>query len=122
MNKISDAELEIMKILWIKDSITSIEIIEDLIKITDWNKNTIKTLISRLVNKNAIKIIKNNGKLNRYKALITEIEYKDQANTNFIKKLYNGSINNMILNFVNEEKLTKNDLQHLIDIIESEDN
>ena len=39
----------------------------------------------------------------------------------FLEKLYNGSTNKLLLNFVEEKKISKKDLQDLLDLIESED-
>jgi len=60
MIKISDAELEVMKVIWNRGKATSVEIIEDLTEQqkTNWSYNTIRTLIKRLLVKGAIEIIK----------------------------------------------------------------
>lgn len=120
MNKISDSELEVMKILWEKGAITSPEIINALSKSVDWSRNTIKTLITRLVNKKVIEQKKEEGQLYIYKPLISEKEYKKIENENFVTKLYKGSINNMLLNFVEEKQISKKDLEKLLEIIERE--
>ncbi len=49
--KISEAELEVMKVLWSKSPQTANEVIEELEKNMDWNPKTIRTLINRLVHK-----------------------------------------------------------------------
>lgn len=118
MSKISQAELEVMKVIWSKKETTSLEIINEISKKTNWNKNTIKTLISRLVGKGAIEVIKNKGELYIYKPVITKQEYRKSENDDFLEKVYNGSINDMLLTFVKANKLTKKDLKELMDIIE----
>lgn len=52
---ITDAELEIMNILWDKKKATISEIIDELDKKEKRNKSTVKTLLYRLVDKNAVK-------------------------------------------------------------------
>ncbi|MEJ9132311.1 BlaI/MecI/CopY family transcriptional regulator, partial [Bacillus thuringiensis] len=47
--KISEAELEVMKVLWSKSPQTANEVIEELEKNMDWKPKTIRTLINRLV-------------------------------------------------------------------------
>ena len=118
MKKISDSELEVMKILWEKGAVTSPEVIEELTQKIDWSKTTIKTLITRLVNKGVIEQTKKEGQLYTYKALISEKEYKKEENNNFITKLYKGSVNDMLLNFVEEKQISKEDLEKLLAIIE----
>lgn len=49
--KISEAELEIMKVLWSNSPQTANEIIEELEDEMDWKPKTIRTLINRLVQK-----------------------------------------------------------------------
>lgn len=121
MNKISDAELEIMKILWQKGGMTSPEIVEILFQKNDWEKTTIKTLLARLVKKGCVEQAKTDGKLYFYKPSITEREYKKVENENFITKLYQGSVKHMLLNFVEEKQISKGDLEKLIEIIEQEE-
>lgn len=121
MNKITEAELEIMKVLWENKEATSLQIIDEVSKTTDWNKNTIKTLISRLVEKEVISVDKNKGNLYLYTPNISIEEYKSEENKNFLKKLYNGSINDMLLTFAKSNELTRKDLEELMKLIDSEE-
>lgn len=56
MVKISDAELEVMKVIWEHGQTTSVEIIDDLKNLQNvtWNFNTIRTLIKRLDRKSVV--------------------------------------------------------------------
>ncbi len=119
--EITDAELEIMKVLWKYGELTLNKIVEILSKNENKNKSTIKTLLYRLIEKESVKSITNKTKENTYKATINEEEYLKKANETFLEKLYNGSTNKLLLNFVEEKKISKKDLQHLLDLIESED-
>lgn len=119
--EITDAELEIMKVLWEYGELTLNKIVEILSKNENKNKSTIKTLLYRLIEKESVKSITNKTKENTYKATINEEEYLKKANETFLEKLYNGSTNKLLLNFVEEKKISKKDLQDLLDLIESED-
>lgn len=121
MKNISEAEFEVMRILWDNGEATSIQIIDKLLVSTKWNRNTIKTLINRLANKNIIKAKKEDGKLYVYRPLISEQDYKNTESKGFIEKLYKGSIRNMLYNFVETDKLSKQDLKELIELIEKEE-
>ena len=57
MKNISEAELEVMQVLWKNGESTSIEIVKEVAKKKDWKNNTIMTLVSRLVNKEFIEFI-----------------------------------------------------------------
>lgn len=113
---ITDAELPIMKVLWEKGTITSPEILNCL----DGNKSTLKTLLLRLVQKGAVKADEINARTYRYTALIAQSEYIARTRKSFLQRAFDGSTQKMLLNFVKEEKITKDELQNLIDMIEEE--
>lgn len=119
--EITDAELEIMKLLWEKGELTLNEIVELLSKKEKKNKSTVKTLLYRLIEKKSVKSIINKKKENTYRAEIEKEEYLKKENESFLEKLYNGSTNKLLLNFVEEKKITKKDLEDLLNLIESED-
>ncbi len=114
--QITDAELPIMKVLWEKDDLTSPEIFAGM----DGNKSTLKTLLQRLVSKGAIKAIKINSRTYRYSPIITRGEYTNASSRSFIQKVFDGSAEKMLLNFVKEDKINREDLQKLLDMIEEE--
>lgn len=118
---ISESELEVMKVLWEIEEGSSAQIIEQLKDKSDWKPKTIQTLITRLVSKGFIDVDKTNRKLFIYKPAISEREYKDSASKSFLEKLYNGSINKMVLSFVKENKLSKEEIDELRDILKDED-
>lgn len=118
MKDISKSELEIMKFLWENGESTSIEIVENVSKKNEWKSNTIMTLVSRLVSKGIVEAKKSKGTLIKYKPIITEYDYKTKETTNFIDKVYNGSIENMLVAFAKNKKLTKSGLEELMKLID----
>ena len=112
MIRISDAEFEVMKIIWEKGEVTSQEIINEL-KEFKWNNNTIRTLLNRLIAKEAVKVSYKKSKAYIYVPLIDEEEYKQKRATGFVEKFFHGSLNEMLLNFVNTNELTKDNLEYL---------
>ncbi len=116
--KITDAELEIMKVLWNRKSLTLNEIVGELSKEEPKNKSTIKTLLYRLIDKKMVKSVQKNKKENEYKPLISEKKYLKNANENFLEKLYDGNVDHMLLNFVEDKKITKEEIEKLLKIID----
>lgn len=116
--EITDAELEIMNVLWEKAPITLNEIVKMLSQEEIKNKSTIKTLLYRLVEKGSV-VSKTslNQKGNLFEPAISQKQYQRKANENFLQKLYHGSTNKLLLNFVEEKKITKKDLQDLLNLI-----
>lgn len=121
MNKISEAELVVMKCIWKNEEITSLKLIEELEKTTKWSKATIKTLLGRLVKKEVVEVIKNAGNLYLYRPIITESEYKMEESNDLVNKLYNGSINNMLVAFAKSKQLSKKDIKELLKLIDDEE-
>ena len=110
--RISDSELEVMKLLWkSEDALTSTEIREELQKSMGWGATTIKTLISRLLGKQVI--AQEKRKVFCYRALISEKEYNDWATCRLIKRLYRGSAKNLIAALVDSEGLSPEDMEEL---------
>lgn len=109
---ISDAEWVIMKVLWKESPQTTTKIIETLSKETNWNPKTIHTLIARLVKKNALGIDKNSGQY-KYFPLVTKEECMQEETGSFIQKIYEGSIYNLVANFIHDEKISAEEMEDL---------
>ena len=117
--QISEAELEVMKLLWENEKMTSPEIVEELLKTSEWKDKTILTLINRLVKKGAVNAEKESGKAFLYSANINEDEYKQEQSNSLINKLFNGSISLMMSNFVKSNNISNEDIEELKRILES---
>lgn len=113
---ITDAELPIMKSLWSKGCATSPEIFAGM----SGNKSTLKTLLLRLVQKGVVKAEEINQRNFRYHAVVSENDYIAGQRRTFIQKVFDGSSEKMLLNFVKEEKISPEALRRLVDLIEEE--
>lgn len=118
---ITDSELEIMQVLWNNGHCGLAEIVAELDKTKKRNKNTVKTLLYRLVDKGAVKSQKVNGQEFSYAPTITEKKYLSKANDSFLSKLYKGNVEKLLLNFVEDKTVSKEELQKLVNMLESED-
>ncbi len=113
--KISDAEYEIMKIIWESNSeLTSSEIKEGLGKSNSWKDTTILTLARRLVDKNILSVRKE-GRINYYCAKVTKDEYKSYHADGFIDEMYDGSVKSLIASLYDNEKIDEEDIRELGD-------
>ena len=111
-DKISDSELEVMKVLWrAEDALPDNVIRETLQKDRGWEPTTVKTLIGRLVAKGAVRQEKRN--VFYYSPLIGEEEYNAWATDNLIRKLYHGSARDLVAALVQSEGLSRDDIEEL---------
>lgn len=118
MNNISDSEWKIMKVLWKKSPRLASEIVEELESETGWNPKTIHTLIRRLVTKGAIEARKENTYYSYY-TLVSEVQCVKEETKSFLDKCFNGSLNMLLANFIEEEKLSKDDIEQLETLLQS---
>lgn len=117
--KVTSAELEVLKVVWKLEEATFNQISQELCKKTNWKRNTIQTLISRLVNKGTLIADKVNKKSYIYYANINEKDYKMSENLSFINRLYNGSLNLMLSTFIEDNQISNDDLTKLKDLLNS---
>ena len=109
---ISEAEFEVMKIVWKSAPINTNEIKEWLLKNTSWSAKTIQTLIKRLVTKGALTYEKQ-GRVFVYTPLVEENEYISQQSNSFIKRFYDGDISAMLSAYLENNQLSETELNHL---------
>ncbi len=119
-DKISDSELEVMKLLWqAEDALPVTEIREALQRSRGWEATTVKTLVSRLVSKGVIAQEKRN--VFYYSPRITEQEYNTWATQGLIRRLYHGSAKDLVAALVHSEGLSRQDLEELQKLFHVED-
>ncbi|POP34006.1 BlaI/MecI/CopY family transcriptional regulator [Lactonifactor longoviformis] len=114
--QITEAEYEIMKVVWKKAPVSTNEITEFLVKTTTWSPKTIQTLIKRLVNKGALTYEKE-GRVFVYTPLVREDEYLEYENNTFLNRYYDGNLTSMITNFLEKERLSGEEIQKLKDLL-----
>lgn len=111
---VSDAELQLMKIIWSKGGRSLYaEIMEELTATgRTWQKNTIITLLSRLIEKRLLKTNKI-GRRNLYTAIVSEEDYRADQTKCLLNKLYEGSVTGLVATLVQSEMLTEKDYEEL---------
>lgn len=110
--QISEAEFEVMKIVWKYAPINTNEITEKLTKTTTWSPKTIQTLIKRLVTKGAL-TYKKESRVFVYSPLIKESEYIGQESSSFLKRFYDGTITSMVSAYIENDKLSAAEIDTL---------
>ena len=118
--KITDSELEVMKLLWCaKDALPVTAIREQLQESKGWEPATIKTLICRLVAKGAVRQEKRN--VYYYSPAISEKEYSSWATKDLITRIFNGKARDLVASLVNSDGLSQEDLAELRDMFKVEE-
>ena len=110
--QISEAEFEVMKVIWKYAPISTNEVTEKLTQTTDWSPKTIQTMLKRLVTKKALTYEKQT-RVFVYTPLVPETEYIRQESNSFLNKYYNGNIVSMLTSYLEDDKLSKTELDTL---------
>lgn len=110
--QISEAEFEVMKIVWKYAPISTNEITEKLLRTTSWSPKTIQTLIKRLVNKGTLTYEKQ-SRVFVYTPVVDEKEYIGQESNTFLKRYYDGDITAMLSAYIENDKLSETEINNL---------
>lgn len=120
IQKLSDAELEIMKIVWGNQSeVTLFPYIMDGLAARGkpCQKNTLVVLLSRLMNKGFLSA-KKTGRRNEYTTLISETDYQTAQTKNFLDKIYEGSVKGLVSNLILGDLLADGEYEELKRLLE----
>ena len=114
--QISDAEWQVMKIIWMQGEQTSTDLIKVLEKRFSWSKSTIQTLLARLVEKECL-TRKKEGKSFVYSALLTLDQSRDLLVQDIKDKVCARRIKNLLADLIMECDFTLADLEDLEAVI-----
>ena len=110
--QISEAEYEVMRIVWKYTPINTNEVTDKLTKTTEWSPKTIHTLLKRLVNKGALTYEKE-GRIFVYTPLVQEEEYINEQSTSFLNRFFSGNVTSMVSSFLDHDQLSPSEINEL---------
>ena len=110
--EISNAEFEVLDVLWDDHPATSSEVVSRLNDKKDWHEKTVKTLLGRLVKKKVLGFEKQQRQY-LYYPLIAREDYTKKEAANFVSRLFKGKVAPMVAGFANQNTLSKQDVNEL---------
>lgn len=112
VSKITDSEVEVMRVLWeAKCELPIAEIRRTLEQTSNWETSTIKTLLRRLCKKGVVLATKK--EVFYYKPLVSKEEYNEYTTQSLIDRLYSGSVKNLVASLLGSKKLNDTDIEEL---------
>jgi BlaI family penicillinase repressor len=114
IQQISESELVLMKIIW-NNGGTALysHIMEELERDSnEWKKNTVLTLLSRLVEKGFLRTAKI-GRRNEYKAVVAESEYQAAQTQNFLDRVYGGNVRGLVSTLLQQDILSEEEMKEI---------
>ena len=117
---VTEAEWEVMEVLWARGAASIPTILEELSTATTWNPSTVKTLLRRLVQKGVVEV-SGTRRSYRYSPLFSRQECLRAETRSFLDRMYGGTLKPMLVAFVRNEDLSPDDLDELRRLLEGRD-
>lgn len=111
-DRISDAEHAIMEALWERSPLSAQEVCEQVCQTRDWSLPTVKTLLSRLVAKQAV-ATQPDGKRFLYSPRIARSAYVGSESRRLVDRLFGGRAAPLFAHLAQAEALTENDIAEI---------
>ena len=117
---ITEAESQVMAVLWKRSPLGSDDIVAALGTTSDWHEKTIRTLLNRLLGKGAVSA-ERDGRRYLYRPVLTRAQWQSQESRSLLDRVFGGRVAPLLAHFSRHEKLSEKDiaeLRALIDAIE----
>jgi BlaI family transcriptional regulator, penicillinase repressor len=114
--QISEAEWQVMEVLWRTSPLNANQVIDALGNRTDWKPNTVRTLLARLVKKGALDT-KAEGNHYLYTPRFSREAHVGDESESFLSRVFSGTAKGLLVHFAESGKLTEADLNELRKIL-----
>jgi BlaI family transcriptional regulator, penicillinase repressor len=114
---ISDAEVEVLKQLWVKSPLSAQEIIGRMEQSGNAHPNTIKTLINRLLTKGALRFKEENRRY-LYFPVVKKVDFYRLKTETFLNKFFDGELPPLVSFFSSQKKLSDKQIQELKQLVD----
>ena len=110
--QISEAEHAVMEALWQRSPLTAAEVCETVCESRDWSLATVKTLLSRLVSKDAV-ATEPDGRRFLYSPAIARADYVGGESRRLVDRLFGGKAASLVAHLAEQEALSENDIAEI---------
>ena len=115
--QISEAEYEVMKVIWRDAPVSTNEGTDKLTRTTAWSPKTIQTMLKRLVSKGALPYVKE-GRVFVYSPLVGEEEYISQKSSSFLSRYYGDALTSMVSAYLENDRLSDDEIDTLRSLLD----
>jgi len=117
---ISDAEWQVMNVVWDRQPLTSQDIVAALEGEADWAPATIKTMLHRLVRKNVL-TYETQGNRYVYSSRVKRSDCVKQASKTFLERVFDGQSSSLMAHFLRNSKLSQDEIAKLRTILDEQE-
>ncbi len=115
--QISDAEWVVMDVLWSSGSATAADVIASLADVKTWNHRTVRSLLTRLVDKGALEA-RLAGHRYTYRPAVRRDKCVRQESQSFLERVFAGDAAELLVHFVRHAKITPPEIERLRKILD----
>jgi BlaI family transcriptional regulator, penicillinase repressor len=115
--RISDAEWQVMQVVWERKSATAADVIAVLSRTTGWQHRTIRTLLARLVDKGAL-AAQADGNRYVYRPLISRGRCVRRESKTFLQRVFGGDTAELLAHFVRDADISPEQINELKRLLE----
>lgn len=115
---ISDAEWQVMQVVWGRSKATAAEVIDELSLETTWSHRTIRTLLARLVEKGALEATAD-GNRYLYKPLVSRQKCIRSESRSFLQRVFGGNSAELLVYFAQDAQITPEEIDALKKILDA---
>lgn len=110
--QISEAEYAVMEALWARSPLTATEVCNSVCETRDWSLPTVKTLLSRLVGKDAVRT-EPDGRRFLYFPAIARDDYVGGESKRLVDRLFGGRAASLVAHLAEQEALSERDINEI---------
>jgi BlaI family penicillinase repressor len=117
---ISDAEWQVMNVVWDDQPLTAQEVVARLEKEADWAAATIKTMLHRLAKKKVL-TYELQGNRYVYRSAVRRADCVRQASRSFMDRVFDGESAPLLAHFLRTSKLSPQEIKQLRTILDEQE-
>lgn len=110
---ISESEWSVMEVLWDSSPRTASDVAKALKEQTGWAENTVRTLLTRLVEKGALKISDEAGSPRLYSPAVKREACVKAESESFLERIFQGAAKPLLVHFAKDARLTPEEVKEL---------
>lgn len=114
--RISDAEWDVMAVIWERSPLTAQQVVEALTGRKSWNPRTVRTFLNRLVKKGVL-TFEVDGNRYLYRPGVSREQCVRQESQSFVSRVFGGSAGAMLVQFVKQADLTADEIRQLRELL-----
>src|ERR1700761_5845125 len=110
--RISEAEWTVMEVVWRQHPITALEVVQQLTSHKQWQDQTIRTMLRRLIRKKAL-TYKAEGKVYFYEPVVSREQCVRGESRSFLERVLGGAAQPLLVQLVQETRLSTEEIAEL---------